>query len=558
LKQKVIKYSSFWGIFLILCSVNLTGQDVLERDWENGALLSKPDSRHINISFSATDLQYGSKVVGQQEFFTLYIPGFMHSEAPGLPEVPVFTSTIDISGKEITSIRIRNVKSKRIYPGSEGFSGQLYPSQPSYTKNQDPQDQPFTQDTEFYRNNNPSVVDTITINKLGIIRGQTLAQVLINPVIYYPASNYFDLITSMEVEIEINESNVATTKVANTIYSSKGIVSKGISDYDENDITPSFTLSPAGLIVLSDTLMKDYLKPLIDWKRIKGFNVTELYIGENGLERNFTSIKDTLDAIWALADEDNPHPDFLIIGGDLNIVPESEGAEAPYEGAEALSDMYYSEFDGNGDYLPDMYTGRLPAFDTTQMKAIVEKILQYELFEFGDSITHFEKTMLLAGDEEYNPDHLDGQLNYANNNYLKASNNISNHLFLYESNYSIRTQLYDSAQALFDSGIGFVNYTGHGSPSEWVSTGIDYQFAESLTNKRRYPIIISNACQTARFSSSTNMASAFVRSTGKGALAFIGCTEDSYWDEDYWWSVGLSAISANPDYTSSELGINDR
>lgn len=547
----IAKYAKTLSVLLYLCSLPVQGQDIDVEQPEGGAVFSTRTSSSISLSFSATNLKYGKETANNLEFFTLDIPGFQHTRDAGLPKLPVYTSVLDITGEEVVSIRISGVRTRRVFPGEKGIGGRLYPSQQPATKNQDPQDLPFTINEEFYSNNTPRQIDTVSLNYLGTVRGQELAQLVINPVIYYPAGNYFDLITYMDVAIETSSNSSSTLKVTNTVFSPKGVSTKGIGDYNQDDITPVFSLSPSGLIIVSDTLMKPFLKPLVEWKTRKGFNVIELYIGENGLERTYTSIKDTLDKIWALSDDEHPQADFIILAGDLSIIPESEGASD-------LSDMYYSEFDGGGDFLPDMYSGRLPASDTTEMKSIVAKILQYEMFSFADSIDYFKNSMLLAGYDQASVQYMDGHLNYANSNYLNTENNINNHLFLHQSDPALRTQQYDSAQSLFDTGIGFVNYTGHGSPSEWLSTGINYNFPAGLSNKGLYPVIISNACQTARFSSSTNMATEFVTAKNKGALAFIGCTVNTYWNEDFWWAVGLSSISAFPEYLSSGLGFYDR
>jgi hypothetical protein len=44
----------------------------------------------------------------------------------------------------------------------------------------------------------------------------------------------------------------------------------------------------------------------------------------------------------------------------------------------------------------------------------------------------------------------------------------------------------------------------------------------------------------------------------KGAIGFIGCSNDSYWDEDYYWAVGPGTISSDPTYEASGLGAYDR
>ncbi len=44
----------------------------------------------------------------------------------------------------------------------------------------------------------------------------------------------------------------------------------------------------------------------------------------------------------------------------------------------------------------------------------------------------------------------------------------------------------------------------------------------------------------------------------KGAIGYIGCSADSYWDEDYYWAVGVGPIALNPTYESTGLGALDR
>jgi hypothetical protein len=49
-----------------------------------------------------------------------------------------------------------------------------------------------------------------------------------------------------------------------------------------------------------------------------------------------------------------------------------------------------------------------------------------------------------------------------------------------------------------------------------------------------------------------------VLADGKGALGFIGCSNDSYWDEDFYWSVGPGTPSVTPAYSGTGLGAYDR
>ena len=528
------------------------GQDAATNMQRTGLLYHGSNADRLSFNFTSEKPSIENTSAAGEEFFTLKIPGLQYSNQVGKPRTPVKTGLIDLTGKEVVNITLKNVKTERVYPDRLGFSGKLYPRQEGLTKNQDPQRRPFRIDRELYRSNKAIKTDTVTVENLGYIRGRKLALLSISPVIYYPSPNYFDRIISMTIEIETREIDEGKG-ISQSVYSSKGLISKGLLNYDEKDVTPSFSLSPSHLIVLSDTTLKEALQPLVKWKQIKGFRVTEIYVGENGLERTFASIKDTLNHIWNKSDQDNPAPDFMIIAGDLNIIPSSDGATY-------LSDLYYSEFDGNGDYLPDMFTGRLPAADTSEMKAMVSKIMQYEQFEFGDSITHYKDAVLLAGWDSGHQEDMDGHLKYANT-YFENSPGTSTKLFLSQSNDSIRTVRYDSLKAIMQTGTGFLNYTGHGSPTRWLNgdkTLYNKTDIDALTNISRYPVIISNACETAAFNTTGNLGASFVKAEGKGALAFIGCTVDSYWDEDFWWAVGLSAINNNPQYETSEPGVYDR
>ncbi len=101
-------------------------------------------------------------------------------------------------------------------------------------------------------------------------------------------------------------------------------------------------------------------------------------------------------------------------------------------------------------------------------------------------------------------------------------------------------------------------------PNGWLynSGGTSYYLKSSdiplLKNNNMYPFIISNACVTSQFSSATSFGNKMVLADGKGAIGFIGCSNDSYWDEDFFWSVGSGIASDNPTYEGTGAGAYDR
>ncbi len=69
--------------------------------------------------------------------------------------------------------------------------------------------------------------------------------------------------------------------------------------------------------------------------------------------------------------------------------------------------------------------------------------------------------------------------------------------------------------------------------------------------------MVGNCCKTSNFAVSC-FAKEVTRATGKGALGYIGCSDYSYWDEDFWWACGFKTVSTNPVYDSAHLGSYDK
>ena len=51
---------------------------------------------------------------------------------------------------------------------------------------------------------------------------------------------------------------------------------------------------------------------------------------------------------------------------------------------------------------------------------------------------------------------------------------------------------------------------------------------------------------------------ALLRASGKGAVGYIGGSDETLWDEDFWWGVGYKTAVAEPTYNASCLGAYDR
>ena len=85
--------------------------------------------------------------------------------------------------------------------------------------------------------------------------------------------------------------------------------------------------------------------------------------------------------------------------------------------------MYYCEFDGGGDFYPEMYYGRFSAENPSQLQAQIDKTIEYEKYEMPDPSFLGEAVMIAGVDNEMASTNSNGPVNYGTNYYINSSNN---------------------------------------------------------------------------------------------------------------------------------------
>ncbi len=548
---------------VLLLTVSAWGQTDKSHKYRLGDTLQKvyaiSGNQSITINYALPELDIANINIADSTYFRLSAPGHIHTVAPGKPELPVFSRLISIPEGSDYRIKITGIKTRSIKPSGDKIGGILYPAQEEGTKNTQQGNHGFVLDRRLYNHKGLISSDTVRIEKIGKVRNSTLSTLYIYPVRYDPRKNRLDIITSMKVEIIFTSPDIS---VARSL-SSESIpfaqsLSEGVLNFNKAEVIPGFSNKPLKMIIITDSIFKKQLKPFIKWKIQKGFRVTVLYKGKGLAGNTYTELKDTLTKIYNNSTTDDPPPEYLLIIGDVNHVP--------YYGAGGtgnVTDMYYGEFTGNGDYIPEMYIGRLPVADTSELNTVVKKIIQYEKADFAVNNNFYSKALVFTGYDAEHADYMNGQVKYAITNYLTQANSIHENHFYYPQSYTEKDSIID----LINRGTSFINYTGHGDASGWLHinnglpdtpTGILVDDLPLLTNKYMYPFIISNACRTAQFNIKASFGNSMVLSRNKGAIGFIGCSNDSYWDEDYFWSLGPGSITADPHYEETGLGAYDR
>ena len=177
----------------------------------------------------------------------------------------------------------------------------------------------------------------------------------------------------------------------------------------------------------------------------------------------------------------------------------------------------------------------------------------YEKYEMPDP-AYLEEVVMIAGmDSSHGSTWGNGQINYGTENYFNLAHGITSHTYLYPNSGSNSANIIQNVS----DGVGYINYTAHGNSTSWSDPSFTIANINSLQNSGEYCLAVGNCCLTNKFEVTTCFGEAWLRAEDKGAIGYIGGTNSTYWDEDYWWGVGAGAVVSNPTYSSTGLGVYD-
>ncbi|MDG2264273.1 MAG: C25 family cysteine peptidase, partial [Flavobacteriales bacterium] len=314
------------------------------------------------------------------------------------------------------------------------------------------------------------------------------------------------------------------------------------------------TTYPVKYVIVADPDFESALQPLVEWKTRKGFIVVEAYTNDPAVGSTTSSIHAYLKDMYDNATIADPAPTYLLIVGDDAQVPS-------FDNGNHLADMYYCEFDGGGDFYPELYYGRFSGVDIEDIEIQVAKTLVYEQYTFPNP-SFLDEVVLVAGvDASMAPTYGNGQINYGTDNYFNATHGLTIYNYLYGSGTPITSDMPAASAAIISdvsNGVGVANYTAHCGSSGWSDPSFSTADVPGLQNDNEFGLLIGNCCQSNKFDEPICFGEALLRANNKGAVGYIGGSNNTYWNEDYWWGVGsTSNITADPTYSGTGLGIYD-
>jgi hypothetical protein len=532
------------------------------------ALMSVPSVMAEKISFSAEEsnqmkvtdksfssLQMNSKIANinfeyattEQGLFTVVSSGnFSTTMNVGEPALPVLKKLIEIPQGATPIIEILKANVEEYTLEELGINHPIAPYQLSLPKVKDAY-APFEYKEAAYQTDAFSPSELVRVEEVGNMRAVRLGRLEVQHLQYNPVQGKVRVYTEIECRITFEGADYqATMERKQKLYSpyfTKAYAQ--LINYEPMQMRDEITQLPIKYVIVADPMFEQALQPFVEWKTQKGYTVVEGYTDDPNVGSTTGSIKAFLQDMYDNATTSDPAPTFVIFVGDVDQVP-------VFNGSGHITDLYYCEYDG--DYIPEMYYGRFSANDVNELTPQVDKTLEYEKYEFPDPSFLGECTMVSGVDGSHASTYGNGQIYYGVTNYFNEDHGLSSHTFYYPESGSSSSQIIQTVS----DGVAYANYTAHGNWDGWSDPSFNNSDVPGLQNEHKYPLMVGNCCLTNKFEKTSCFGETLLRAEGKGALGYIGGTNSTYWDEDYYWGVGVGAISATPTYESTTLGSYDR
>jgi hypothetical protein len=533
-----------------LISLTIEAKTVKLNSNDNDIRITDNTDQGFKVTYSFSEFKTLDVKTSKGIFTRIIVPAYSRHGIFGFPELPVCSELIEVPVNANTRVRIINFEVKEYSLKDLGISYPIMPNQPPVAKTGEIPE--FIYEKSAYKVNAFNQDEIASVELLGSMRGVDIGRLDIMPVRYNPATGMIRVYENLEIEVTFENADLQATERNRQIYSNHYFspVFNTLVNHREPATSnrENFSRYPIKYVIVSDPMFEAQLQPLIEWKIKKGFTVVEAYTDDPNVGTTTYQIKAFLQGLYNNATPEDPAPTFVLFVGDIAQLPTWTGQAAGH-----VTDLYYCEY--TGDYFPEIFYGRFSAQNAAQLQPQIDKTLMYEQYLMPVT-TFLDTVVMIAGmDGTYGPIHGNGQINYGTINYFNASNGLYSYTYLYPESGNnaavIRQNISD--------GVSFANYTAHGSPDGWADPGFSVSHIPALQNEGKYGLLVGNCCSTSEYQVGECFGEAIVRAANKGALGYIGASNSTYWDEDYYFGVGVGAISGNPpSYEETTLGAYDR
>ena len=554
-----MRKASLFIVTFILCLLPVEAQQVIENNFDC-----------LKVHYATPDVK---TLPVRDGYSLLQMEGYSQGGVHGRPSLPVQNNLIAVPFCDGMEVKVENAVFDTI--AIEGLK--VLPLQPSLPKS-DRKEHPLFVDDDAYAADVFWGQSLASVQNLGVGRDRNYATLSFSPVSVNPVSGQMVVCRSADVTVSYRNADVATTMEHLQRYHSPafGLGSTLNTMPGAKSVSNSAPLRM--VIVVGQGLQCHAIQEFAEWKRTQGMLVDILVPSSY----NTLALTNTLKDMYTNASESSPAPTYVLLVGDVAQMPvySTKIANSFFWqmqlSKDHATDLYYATW-SSGDNLPDCYLGRFSASDTATLRNIVAKTLYYEQYRFFDD-SYLAKAALVAGEDQGSTGDnayrcADPTMDYVAYYYVNAANGFNtvryykNNTSFYPSGVTVTgsSQSTSSATALksyYSVGAGWINYSAHGDWNMWYKPQFTVSDVSRMSNVNMPSVMIGNCCLTNRFNETTCFGEALLRKNNNaGAVIYIGATNSTFWDQDFYWSVGLRDNISNtmsPSYIAAKMGTYDR
>lgn len=530
---------------------------LLQLHAQSHRVVSNTDNQ-ITFTVSTGTLSTEVITVEEGQFTRLLMDGCVSGvKNVGEPELPMITKSIEIPicgdvHVTATAGRVRTLSAEEA-----GIRYTIWPTQIQYDKSYTG-DRVFQKNEAVYATNADYKLPLAIIAKAGIARDVNMATVTLYPVQVNPVTNTVTIYDDITVTVTYDNVNMAATREMKAKYASPAFSRPAelINRVEGGLSRDALSTRPVKMLIVANDMFNGMLDEFANWKRRKGFIVEIAYTSTTGTTN--TAIKNYIATQFTNATADNPAPTYVLLVGDVAQLPTHDGQTDSHK-----TDLYYFTQVGN-DNVPDCYYGRFSAQTTAQLTPQIDKTLKYEQLSLPD-LTYLDRCVLVAG----NDNSQSGDFGYSHGNptiHYFADNLAPEFFTTIDTYYNPHASSDDATiRTKISNGTGFANYTAHCSAAGWADPSFTTTHVPSMTNTNKYGFMIGNCCQSNTFAESECFGEALLRLANKGAVGYVGGSNNTLWHHDYYWAIGARGTLStncsncnNVTYDANNLGAYDR
>ncbi len=296
------------------------------------------------------------------------------------------------------------------------------------------------------------------------------------------------------------------------------------------DVTEKRIEEPLMVLVIADRFSEsDAIEKFIKHKNSLGIRVEKLQLTTE--EKDPELIRSQLMKLYA------KNPDtlkYVLLIGGARLLPGFHS-----ERVKGITDHYYRCLDGK-EYesdigTPDVLLGRLSVKSEEELDVQVQKILDYENLKF-DNLDWLKRASFIATNDKEHWKVAEESSQYTITKYTESRGysgsfpSVANpggdklYAVTYKaSGKHVLNSIYE--------GRGYIQYSGHGFSGSWDYPRLTIEEVESIENTDALPVVIANACDTAKITAVDSIAESWMRNKS-GAIFYWGAMDSAYWDED--------------------------